>query len=290
MTLDPLPHASNIVAMDRFRPFTLFTGFIRLQMLLLCLTLSGAVAANEPVQASEIQNLIQRLTEARSDYAQLSATGQLSGADQADYLSWITQLEDQLRQSCRAQAGPKIQPAEQTLCTQLITESIAPAAIDLSGELTQSEKNANIMSQLSGSLSEFDEKLLQEQQRIKAQKPRDDSATDAASGGGANGGNDSAQGSQGNNGEQQGTDKQGKRNTGQPAGTEGTDTPPAGKQGSGTNSTPGKGQATPDDIPDGRDDDVVARQLREAAEKETDPELKKKLWEEYRRYKAGTTR
>jgi hypothetical protein len=34
-------------------------------------------------------------------------------------------------------------------------------------------------------------------------------------------------------------------------------------------------------------DDVVARQLREAAEKETDPELKKKLWEEYRKYKAG---
>jgi hypothetical protein len=35
------------------------------------------------------------------------------------------------------------------------------------------------------------------------------------------------------------------------------------------------------------DDDVVARQLREAAENETDPELKKKLWEEYRKYKEG---
>lgn len=33
------------------------------------------------------------------------------------------------------------------------------------------------------------------------------------------------------------------------------------------------------------DDDIVARQLREAAEKETDPELKKKLWEEYEAYK-----
>lgn len=32
-------------------------------------------------------------------------------------------------------------------------------------------------------------------------------------------------------------------------------------------------------------DDIVARQLREAAEKETDPELKEKLWEEYRKYK-----
>jgi len=33
------------------------------------------------------------------------------------------------------------------------------------------------------------------------------------------------------------------------------------------------------------DDDIVARQLREAAVKETDPELKKKLWEEYEKYK-----
>jgi hypothetical protein len=36
-----------------------------------------------------------------------------------------------------------------------------------------------------------------------------------------------------------------------------------------------------------QDDDIVARQLREAAEKETDPELKAKLWKEYRDYKKG---
>lgn len=36
-----------------------------------------------------------------------------------------------------------------------------------------------------------------------------------------------------------------------------------------------------------QDDDIVARQLREAAEKETDPELKKKLWKEYEDYKRG---
>ena len=41
----------------------------------------------------------------------------------------------------------------------------------------------------------------------------------------------------------------------------------------------------PPDIPSGHDDDIVARQIREAAENETDPELRKKLWEEYRNYK-----
>lgn len=46
----------------------------------------------------------------------------------------------------------------------------------------------------------------------------------------------------------------------------------------------------PEDIPDGQDDDIVAQQLREAAMAETDPELKEKLWEEYRRYKEGISR
>ena len=40
----------------------------------------------------------------------------------------------------------------------------------------------------------------------------------------------------------------------------------------------------PGDIPSGRDDDVVARQLREAAMSEPDPELREALWDEYRNY------
>jgi hypothetical protein len=44
----------------------------------------------------------------------------------------------------------------------------------------------------------------------------------------------------------------------------------------------------PDDIPDADGDDVFARQLREAAMNEPDPELREKLWDEYRRYRART--
>lgn len=40
----------------------------------------------------------------------------------------------------------------------------------------------------------------------------------------------------------------------------------------------------PEDIPSGRDDDIVARQLREAAMREPDPELREALWDEYRNY------
>jgi hypothetical protein len=39
------------------------------------------------------------------------------------------------------------------------------------------------------------------------------------------------------------------------------------------------------DAPEGQGDDIVARQIREAAESETDPALREKLWEEYRKYK-----
>jgi len=46
----------------------------------------------------------------------------------------------------------------------------------------------------------------------------------------------------------------------------------------------------PEDVGDGRDDDVVARQLREAAMSEEDPELREKLWEEYREYKRSAGR
>lgn len=47
------------------------------------------------------------------------------------------------------------------------------------------------------------------------------------------------------------------------------------------------GARVPSDIPNGSDDDIVARQIREAAIKEQDPVLREKLWEEYRKYKRG---
>ena len=46
-------------------------------------------------------------------------------------------------------------------------------------------------------------------------------------------------------------------------------------------------ESLPADIPDAKDDDIIARQLREAALQESDPELKEKLWAEYQRYKKS---
>jgi hypothetical protein len=50
---------------------------------------------------------------------------------------------------------------------------------------------------------------------------------------------------------------------------------------------PGDASRVPADVGDGRNDDVVARQIREAAMAEEDPKIREKLWDEYRRYKRG---
>ena len=42
----------------------------------------------------------------------------------------------------------------------------------------------------------------------------------------------------------------------------------------------------PEDIDDGQGDDIVLRQIRDAATKERDPVLREKLWDEYRRIKG----
>lgn len=44
--------------------------------------------------------------------------------------------------------------------------------------------------------------------------------------------------------------------------------------------------AIPEDIPSANNDDAIASQIRLAAEAEQDPEIKKKLWNEYRKYKG----
>jgi hypothetical protein len=43
----------------------------------------------------------------------------------------------------------------------------------------------------------------------------------------------------------------------------------------------------PEDIGDGRNDDIVLRQIREAAMNESDPALREKLWDEYRRIRGA---
>ena len=46
------------------------------------------------------------------------------------------------------------------------------------------------------------------------------------------------------------------------------------------------GTKAPDDIPPADNDSVFEKQICQAAENETDPELRERLWNEYRKYKG----
>ncbi len=219
--------------------------------------------------------------------------GELNARAQSEYLAWIRQLRDQLARDCAALTQTDRAALPQDLpCDEILTSSLMPANINLATEHTKTEQTEGLLDELNASMGEFDERLLQEQARVKAQVPRVESTSgDSGSGQAA---------SQGGEGTYEGTDTTASTSQSPDQGTEGeSQTTLEQAQGEGENTVSASGASgtvrpvgnndIPENIPDGSDDDVVARQLREAAEKETDPELKKKLWEEYRRYKDGTT-
>jgi len=58
------------------------------------------------------------------------------------------------------------------------------------------------------------------------------------------------------------------------------------ESGSPSEDSPDNRPSVPEDIGDGQGDDIVLRQIREAALKETNPVLREKLWDEYRKIKG----
>lgn len=219
------------------------------------------------------------LLDARTGFELLESEADSHINEEADYAGWVQELSEQFAQRCRelANRSPGLIPAD-IPCSDFELAYTAPANINIEHESSDSEEIAQHVSEFDRSLGEFDEKLLREQDRVKARKPQA-SAADSGGGAGDAGGEDGGGESQGSvaGGAQSGarSDEQGHA-----VGSEDEQTTAASKGSPSTSSAP-------PGTPDGHDDDVIARQLREAAEKETNPELKKKLWEEYKRYKTG---
>lgn len=139
--------------------------------------------------------------------------------------------------------------------------------------MTASERRAALDERLNEGFAEFDGMILGERERVQAQA--DEAGSGVMSGGGSGGNNDSV-------GQPGGpmVIASGPRTTGG-----GIVVPTAnGRQGDFDNTAQQETFPVPDDIPNGNNDDVVARQLREAAMSEPDPELREKLWDEYRAY------
>lgn len=226
------------------------------------------------------------LQSAVEDYRAQRDTG-LEGTEAADYAAYVASLQRRVFEDCRNVMLSGASIMQDLPCPVVIPAVTQSADISTETEQTREEQLAALDAMLNTGLGDYDEKLLREQERIKATAPY--STASQGGQGGGQGGNGSAGGS-GDAGEGEGEAQDSPGSGGGQGQAGGSGQQPAdGSEDAGAG--PGSGtsrQEQPADIPDGNDDDVVARQLREAAEKETDPELKAKLWEEYRRYKRGT--
>lgn len=154
---------------------------------------------------------------------------------------------------------------------------------------TSDERRAAIDKQLSDSLGSFDAELRGEQQHVAQERDtrRAKAGTATSDGqtsdkGGDSSGSAATEVPGGDSDRPNGTHRRGdaskRRDSSGDLKSEKASKKPDDNAGNG---------ATAREIPDGSDDDVVARRLRQAAEQETDPELKEKLWQEYIDYKRN---
>jgi hypothetical protein len=125
---------------------------------------------------------------------------------------------------------------------------------------TPGERRSGVDRRLDESLQEFEDRLARERERL----------TSEISGEGIAGGSKSTGGD---------SDSAGEGGPGDPAGDSSKRRSPG--------ASSGVTGADPPNIPDGRDDDVVARQLRELAENEKDPDKRAIYWQDYLDYKSG---
>ncbi len=155
------------------------------------------------------------------------------------------------------------------------TNEIDPLTETINGNLTSEEKTQQLDQKLDERFADFDRLLLREKEFLN--EKQNEQGAPQSSGGGATG--DGIDGIEG-------LDEYGDI-AGQ--GSESYNNGTATQQGSGENAFPSKNSNIniPPDLVNSKGDDVIARQLREAALKEKDPALKEKLWDEYRKYKKG---
>ena len=165
----------------------------------------------------------------------------------------------------RGSTSPSGETGDTAVAQKPLNPDLTGPTINL-GASTNAERLSKLENNLDGKLAEFDEMM---------RKTRLDAERERVTGGGRQGSQKSAPPNEFGGGAR---NSSGLGNTPNYQGT----------------STGGEVQHAagpiPSDIPAGRDDDIVARQLREAATREADPVLREKLWDEYRKYTKGTSR
>jgi hypothetical protein len=290
-------------------------------LLLLC-TVMPTAATSIVSSENDLQQSVIALDRARHravhDLAEKKQNAALEEKHQQDYEKFIIFLTIRIGEYCqqlRTEAGEAA--VADLPCPE---EDQSFMAVQSGSAQTSKEQVGELERLFADSLGEFDEKLLKEEETLAARQPSDretgygyggsqgrDSGGKTAGTGQTSGqgsGSSQSTGSEGTAGQGSEEGGPGVAQTGEQTGGSATDSGEETGTGSGKGTGSGEGagpsvegggagqsagsgtQPGKEELETG-DDDIVARQLREAAEKETDPELKKRLWEEYRKYKEG---
>ena len=279
---------------------------------LLAGALAGTLVLAAPVQnppektlSTEYLYILEQAAErVRARLQALRRSPQADPEEIAEAQRYLQRLESQIAASRPASgSGKGARPGAMRTRPVVPRLGSAPRVVVLP-EATESDEVAALDSKLNTSLGTFDEMLLQEVDLLKGSRRgvpdgSPDGGGTAGAGGtageGISGAESSASAESGEDHDGTTTSSSGptgigeeKRRTETGTGATVMKGGTTGRGAKGDTEAPGRKSKPPPDIPDGSDDDVVARQIREAAENETDPALREKLWDEYRMYKRGS--
>lgn len=160
-------------------------------------------------------------------------------------------------------------------------------SLDKNSYITSDEKIQSLDDELMSAMGDFDEMLLEEHEKIAQISQKKTNSNDSASSeqnaaGGSNAYKQSEKEADSDSDKKNDDDKTSKNQTTQ---AKRQSEKNSNKNSSSKGKQSGGSKNYKKRTIDKADDDIVARQLKEAAENETDPELKKKLWAEYEKYK-----
>jgi len=289
------------------------------------LAISSATTA-EPPANGELSRALENLRNSNAEWRREDAafrqernTGRLSADDAAEYAEFVASLHRQKLENCeivRKIGGDEALVGHDCIVIRKSRGATATLPPPPSTAKTESEKLGGLEAELKRLESELDEELRQKQQALRERQQNQSAGGSGGPKGWTGQGAGSGQGNKGKQGNSQGASgpRQNKasgsafgnqREGTKPRGTQSAGRPDKqGKRPSGAANTGPKGNAGPGAGPgrqkganpttaatdgrgDGNDDDIVMRQIREAAERETDPVMKEKLWNEYRKLKAA---
>lgn len=266
-------------------------------MACLALSVSMSLAAGLASAASpsrEIEKAVEQLRASVDEWRREDAAfrtsrnaGTLSKGESEDYAAFVAGLRLRVIEQCIETRTIGGDDAIRGFDCQRPTglRGAPPKVVSEAHVQTEAEKRASLNARLNELEADVDESLLKKQRKMKQAAAN----SSPAAGGGAS---IAAAGSQAGSrlgGETGSAGKAGGPAGGQEQARAGDAGPSVSPSASGPGKKP-QGAAAPKRHPsqdgDG-DDDIIARQLREAAEKETDPVLKEKLWVEYNKYKRA---